>query len=171
MDVSVIVNLGILAVAIVAAVIAVFQVVEARKARDDARTARDEAADHERQALEAARAAANASTRSATAQERIAEIAEETANPRPAWLVSKVGTTRWKVTNNTGVNVDFVMISSKPDGYITTEHPQGMPQDVTKGGSLYFDFGGGMDDPSSVNVKITWRGAGKMGDELTVSIP
>jgi type II secretory pathway pseudopilin PulG len=159
---SILVNLGIFAVTAVAAIIAWRSVRDAQKARDAAQVS-------ETRALAAAEKSAASSDRSATAQERIAEIAETTARPEEPWIFEQLSGERWKVTNNMRENVDFVAIGSVPEGLIQTEH-RDVPQDVARGQSLYFLFGGGLGDPASVNIKIVWRSASG-GEELVRSIP
>lgn len=159
---AIIIELGLFAATVIAAIVAWRGVKDARDARDDAQGAAVEA---NKIALQVA----SATTRTAEAQERIAAAAE-----RPSiepWLVEQMSAHRWKVTNNTGQNVDFVSLGSRPDGVIHTEHRAEVPQNVGRGESLYFGFGGGMADPPSMNLKVVWRDVAGDGQEWFRSIP
>lgn len=164
MDASNIINLGILAVAVIAAAIAALQVAEARKARADAQTARDDAAKHEQEALKAARDAAQSASRSAEAHDRIASAAEaqlelSRAESSPPWRILQLNDTRWSITNATGQNIDFFVLGCEPDVIERKGFEADKPRNVAVNESLIFNFGGWWGAPDSVNLKVGWRDA------------
>lgn len=164
MDASNLINFGILAVAVIAAVIAVFQVVEARKARADAVAARDAAHTHEIAALDAATRSADSAEASATAQHRLASAAEEQLemtrrSAAPPWRFFQINDTRWSVTNATGQNVDFFVLGCDPDVIERVGFDADKPRRVAVNEALIFNFGGWFGAPDSVNVKVAWRDA------------
>ncbi|GAA0426621.1 hypothetical protein [Leifsonia naganoensis] len=175
MDASNWINLSILVVAAIAALVAIFQVVEARRARDEARVARDDAAKHEQEALDAAKRSADSAVDSAAAQRRLATAAEEQLDmirrsAAPPWRIERVDDTRWKITNATGENVDFFTLNAKPDA-IERVGFNTIARDVAKNESLFFNFGGFLNSPPSVNLVVAWRDASRNGQEYVETIP
>lgn len=117
---------------------------------NEAREARDEAKQH----LEAVKLTAAAADRSAVALERQAAAAESGVRRDP-WVIEKAGAHRWKVTNRTGHNVDFVMLRARGRAQIDVESADHC--DVDRGASVFFHFGGALTDPASATVEISWR--------------
>jgi hypothetical protein len=143
--VGLIINGALTIITAIAAIIAWRQRQDAVAARDDAREAAD-----------AAKKSAEALDRSADAQERLAKVAEA-GQAKPPWKFEKVSGHRWKVTNQTGMNVDYVKIESRPEGFLQVEMTPPSHFDVAKDESFHFGFGGAVTDPASVNVTIEWR--------------
>lgn len=161
---SVIVNLGIFAATVIAAIIAWRSV-------NDARQARDEAATHERKALDAAdrsataaEAAAQHQERTADALERQTDLLESAATIPDDWILethsNSPGDQRWQATNNTGYDVRNVSIGT-PEGYnerwIKPERDG--PIDVARGESIYFTFIRRVSSPASRTIWILWTPA------------
>lgn len=160
---SVIINVGLFIATVIAAIIAWRGVVDAREARDEAKDAAERAAT-------AAESSATAQGRIAEATEKHAALVEAATAPREPWRLSKVGEHRWQLTNLTGVNVDFVHLSSKPEGHLQLDGANDYC-DVRNGASVFFIFGGGFSDPSSLDVTVQWRQPGVDGQpEWTRSI-
>jgi len=149
---SLIVNGGIFVATVIAGIIAWKQATIAIDAKKDAIEAQNTAKEH----ADAAARSATAGERSAEALEKQASLAEAAAARVAAkpWSIAKSGNHRWKLTNDSGMNLDFVLVESDPKG-----HLDGAPQhvDVKNGGSVSFGFGGGMTDPTSVNIVVSWR--------------
>ena len=154
---SVIVNLGLFAASVVAAIIAWRSV-------SDARQARDEAAAHERNALDAATRSASAAEVAAQHHERTADtlerqtaLLESAALLREDWVLEAVTDSnsdqRWKATNTTGYDVMHVSIGT-PDGFneqwIKPEVDE--PVDVARGESVFFTFIRHLSSPSSRTI-------------------
>ncbi|KQP57794.1 hypothetical protein [Agreia sp. Leaf283] len=153
-----ILNLALLFVAMLTAVFTFLQAREARIARGASEKARDEADEFlaaAKRAATAAEASAGSSERSAAALERQADLAEKASKPADPWEIEKVGQHRWAATNKTGHKAMFVNIETSPPGHIQSE--RGSYADVAQNQSLFFIFGGGLTDPSSVDVEISWR--------------
>ncbi|WP_166871507.1 hypothetical protein [Salinibacterium sp. ZJ450] len=170
MEIAVLItNIGLFAATVIAAIIAWRSVSDAREARDEAKR-------HEAAALAAAINAADAAVRSADEHKRAADALErqadiaESATAKPPWHMERVAKTRWKLTNQSGANADFVDIKGEPDGHLQVEDEQPW-RDIAKGASVFFQFGGGMTDPGSINVRINWRDPIKGGREAVVTIP
>lgn len=146
------VNIGLFIATVIAAIIAWKQTSLAIAAKNDAVKAQNTAEDH---ASSAARSA-TAGERSAAAQEQQTRLAEEAAARAAArpWSVEKTAAHRWTLTNDSGLNVDFVRVESDPIGHL---HHAPSNAVVRNGESVWFEFGGGMADPASVNVVISWR--------------
>lgn len=168
MDLTNLINLGLLGVTAVGVWVAILQAKHATEAKD-------KAAGHEMRALEASESAAASAAEAVAEHRRAADAltrqaeAAEAALPRKEWLIERLSTERWKVTNRTGENVEFVAIGGRPDGYLQVEGPD--LANVGDGQSAYFQFGGGFGDPSSLNVKIAWRRADGSGAEEWHTIP
>ncbi len=152
---------------------------------NEARVARDKADEHEAAALaasndsaaaatrsaDAATRSADAAVRSAAAHDRTAEalerqaaVAERSVTPE-AWSFREISKGRWELKNTSGTNVDFVSVTGIPDGYLSPEDGITSPRDVKRGQSIVYQFGGGLSDPSSLNVKIVWRDIKRVGQE------
>ncbi len=160
-DLANFINLGLFVATVIAAIIA-WQGVK------DARDARDEAAEHSAMAAAAAAKSAHAQTRAADALERQAEFAVSQATPIP-WIVEQYSRTRWKVRNNSGTAFTKVELASDPDGHVQllTE----IPSRLRAGEAFFFDFGGGMTDPSFVRVTLSWVDETGAGHSDTWTIP
>ncbi|WP_210506104.1 hypothetical protein [Naasia sp. SYSU D00057] len=170
MDQSNVINLGLFLLTAVGVLVSCWQALDARRARNDARVASADAERHEQAALDAARRSAlaaeesaSASTRSADASERIAAAVEMTATPPRPWLLEYEGGERWKAINNTGVNVDFVAVTGKPQAWVVPDTE--VPRDVAAGESISFRLPKRLNSPSSVTVKVVWRNPDMTGDE------
>ena len=159
-----VVSIGSMLIAAISAIIAWKQTALAISAKDDAETARDAASRY----VTAAEVSAGASQRSASALERHATAVEAQAKKAP-WAVKKVSEHRWEITNQTGFNVDFVSVQSRPEGLVQQEWTTG--PDVPNQTSIFLRFGGGLTDPVSVNATLQWRpGDSEMAAEMTFTL-
>ena len=155
---SIIINFGLFAATVIAAIIT-------WKGVRDSQEARDLAADHESQALAHAKEAATAATASVEAQYRAAEALEEAnrrENARDAknisWVVARAGTSgeRWRVTNNSGgvaTDVEFEAVNGEN---IQMEDDKQF-RDVAAGQPVFIHFGGGLTDPPTATLKVEWN--------------
>lgn len=136
-----IVNLGIFIASVIAAIIALRSV-------NDARQARDEASAHERTATRSASAAEVAvrhHERTADTLERQTALLESAATHREDWALEALTDAsidqQWKATNKTGDDVMHVSIGT-PDGFneqwIRLDAEEAV--DVPRGGSIFFTF-------------------------------
>lgn len=177
MDASNWINLGLLVVAVIAAIVAILQVVEARRVRNDsiaasadAKRARDSAKAHEKRSLEASESAAASATSSAQAHHRIAEAVEEYANlareqaaRADPWTFRNFGPTnmdqKWEARNNTGAAARMVEISAT-DGSSWIQPIDDLDEGliVVAGGAFDFTFLQRLSSPRQVGVRITWYG-------------
>lgn len=164
---STLINLGIFVATVIAAIVA-------WRGVRDAQIARDASSDHEAAALQHAEAAAASAGESAAAQQRTAEALEE-ANRREAardearvpWQVARVSSDRWRVTNNTGGQADFVTVEVIPPATATMEDGFSM-RDVPPGQPFFVHFGGGMTDPATATLRIVWRDGLRVAHEAVV---
>lgn len=153
---SIIVNLGIFVATVLAAIVA-------WRGVRDAQQARDAAAEHEAQALAHAGEAAAAATDSAAAQQRAARALEEANRREEArdalrtpWIVAKVASGRWRVTNNTGGIATDVEVEALGDEHVQMEDGQSF-RDVAAGQPMFVHFGGGMTDPPTATLRVEWN--------------
>lgn len=142
-------------VAVVAALVAVWQAWEARRARLQARTASEEAAGHEQAALAAARDSAGAAQRSAEAQERLAAVAEAQLAPVPIWVARHLDGERWEVVNNTGRILRAWVLPTR------AIHPMLQESNVDPGGSLQFQWGERAGSSSYAELTVSWMTSGQ----------
>ena len=159
-----IVNLGILIATVIAAVIALRSV-------NDARQARDEASAHELTALDAAARSALAAEVAVRHHERTADtlekqtaLLESAATHREEWALEPLTDAsidqRWKATNKTGYDVMHVSIGT-PDGF---NEQWIMPDeeavvDVPRAGSIFFTFVRRLSSPTSRTIWVLWTSA------------
>lgn len=177
MDPSNWINLGLLVVAAIAAIVAILQVVEARRVRNDslaasadAKRARDDAKAHEERSLDASERAAASATNSAQAQHRIAQaveeyaaLAREQAARSDPWTFRNFGPAnmdqKWEARNNTGVAARMVEISAT-DGskWILPSDDLDDSLIIVAGGAFEFTFLQRLSSPRQLGVRITWYG-------------
>ena len=153
---SIIVNLGIFIATVLAAIIA-------WRGVRDAQRARDAAADYEAQALAHAERSASAAAESATAQQRAAEALEQANRreeardaQRTPWIVAKVGSGRWRVTNNSGGIATDVDVEALGGEDVQMEDGQQL-RDVAAGQPMFVHFGGGFADPPTATLRVEWN--------------
>lgn len=163
---SVIINFGLFAATVIAAIIA-------WKGVRDSQEARDAAAKHEAQALAHAKEAASAATATAEAQKRAAEALEEANRREEArdarrtpWTVEKMNGDRWRVINNTGgiaTDVEF-----EPLGGESIQMEDGERfRDVPAGQPVFIHFGGGLADPATATLSAEWNDSSDRAQRTT----
>jgi hypothetical protein len=167
-DISNVINLGLLLLTAVGLGFTAWMALDARGARDDAQTARDKAKVHEEAALEAARQSAESSTRAANALERSAAAAEA-AIEKPDISIERLSKTRWKITNESGFVLDFVEFTTQPPDVLTVE--SGPNQTLAPGEGTFIQFGGGVSDPSHVTVDMSYRHPRNGGQSSLFTLP
>ena len=174
---SMIVNLGIFVATVIAAVIALRLVNDARQARDDASA-------HERTALDAAARSASAAEVAVRHHERTADtlekqtaLLESAATHREEWALEALTDAsidqRWKATNKTGDDVTHVSIGT-PDGFneqwIKPDTEE--TDDVPRGGSIFFTFIRRLSSPTSRTIWVNWTPAdGSAQKKFVKTIP
>ncbi len=187
--VGIIINLGVFAGGIVAAIIAWRAVRDAQTARDDAKHHEAEAlaasklsaasaaasAAAQRDAANAAARSSDAHTRSAAALERQTAIAEASAQKVDPWLFEPLGDMAtdqpWRVTNKTGENVRGVQLGT-PDGFneqwveLSTD-----PVDLERNAHVTFTWLHRYTSPSSAVVWVFWVDGMGERQKFTKTIP
>ncbi len=182
MDASNWINLGLLVVAIVAALFAAFQVVEARKARSDAVDAKEAAAKYEEAALAASEKAANSAQDSAESQRRIAkateqqaEYAEVAADAQKPWsfeaLTAPKGEQRWQIVNRTNkmiVGASLSAMDPENSQWLRVEHLSGP---LLAGQAIHFTFErDNPESPAELAVRFEWTSEDMVNGATTYTL-
>ncbi|MBX0301355.1 hypothetical protein K2F54_15380 [Cryobacterium sp. 1639] len=150
------------------AIVAVIAVVDARSSRKEAADSATEAGTDARKAAESAQKTAEASTRAAAALEvRNARAAREDAARIP-WLVQKLSPERWRVTNETGMRAEFVQLVA--NGIRFQMEDDRDFRDVERGNPIFINFGGGLTDPASADIVISWTDATRDSKSFTITL-
>ncbi|MGU3409143.1 hypothetical protein ACLBWP_03465 [Microbacterium sp. M1A1_1b] len=153
-------------IAALAACVAIWQAVEARRARTDARDAAKEAGVHEQKALQASEDAASAAGRSASAQERIAEVVEAGAVKSP-WGLRKKSPTVWRLRNvsdhpvrATAVFMGDSRLSVTPDDVVGGRNAVPRTVGPGEGVDVVFDYEEGSSSNTWAAFTVSWAGKG-----------
>lgn len=173
-----VIDLGLFALAAVAAGIALWQAVVASKARSDAQAARDEAADHERVALDAAQEAASAATRSADEAKRSADALEEANNlvraqltPAPIWVVEDKGGDEYSLISNMSTVAQWVSVAAWGNTGAITVHGQQPVELVRLGERVNFRRGRRFSSSGRITLLVEWQDINFVNLECQIDLP
>jgi hypothetical protein len=169
MDQSNWINLGLLAVAVIAAIFAALQVVEARKARTDAQDAATQSANSAANSAESHR-------RIADATEESNAIARDATKPKHAWefvpLTAATIDQKWQAINRTGHHIDgayITVIDPEREQWIQRDHNEFIPVEPDE--ALEFTFIRRLSSPTSLTVTVLWespQGQGQQRQTTTI---
>lgn len=155
MDVSNIINLGLLLVTATGVFVAIYQAKEARAARNHAEAASNSAADHERAALAAAQKSAEEAGRSAAALEEANEIARQSL-PRDPWNLIQHTKNKYEIRNDSAETLWGVALDeASRQGDVTPFSDVPVPQ-LHPGESIYFDYSKSFASPASTTIIVSW---------------
>ncbi|WP_213816167.1 hypothetical protein [Glaciihabitans sp. dw_435] len=156
-------------VAVISAFISIVSVVDARRSRRQAIDSAEDAKSQANNAIQAARDSAAASQRMADALELANNRAAETDAASIPWTVSKESAERWRLTNATGGRAQYVRLFPQDGVQIQAEDGK-ESRDIERGGPVFVFFGGGMTDPTTAEILVTWSDAAGSAKSFTVTL-
>ncbi|CAM98524.1 hypothetical protein pCM2_0040 (plasmid) [Clavibacter michiganensis subsp. michiganensis NCPPB 382] len=154
---NLIVQIGVLVGTLGAAAVAWWQAIIAARANRAAGSAQQKAEEAASRAVSAAERSAAAEERAATAAEEQAAIERAREDRRQPFEAQKDRRGVWHLWNRLDVIVIVIELDGSEDGHQYVQPHRDIPDQLRPGQALTFSFGGGMTDPPSVGLTVTYR--------------
>ncbi|PPH30407.1 hypothetical protein [Rathayibacter sp. AY1F9] len=154
---NLIVQIGVLAGTLGAAAATWWQAIVAGRANRAAGAAQEKAEEAANRAVSAAERSAAAEERAATAAEEQAAIERAREARREPFEARKSRDDVWHLWNRLDEIVIISDLDGSKDGQQYVQAYETVPTYLKPGRALMFTFGGGLNDPASVGLTVTYR--------------